>query len=113
MVSTTSELTVTVAPRINKAVASIFASLWNGHVLDHVRLQNRNDRFLANIQRGDSYSVRATWPVCHSWRPSTWARWSYRRAVPKPEARSGVRPAKEPSGGGCAPAGLTVRLTGD
>jgi nitrite reductase (NADH) large subunit len=39
------------------AVASIFASLWNEHVLDHAELQDTNDRFLANIQRGGSYSV--------------------------------------------------------
>ncbi|KAJ3345536.1 hypothetical protein HDU83_003954 [Entophlyctis luteolus] len=41
------------------AVASILASLWNDHVLDesHVILQDTNDRFLANIQRGGSYSV--------------------------------------------------------
>ncbi|KAJ3406604.1 hypothetical protein HDV05_005910 [Chytridiales sp. JEL 0842] len=39
--------------------ASIFASLWNDHVLDtpHAGLQDTNDRFLANIQRGGSYSV--------------------------------------------------------
>ncbi len=39
------------------AVASILASLWNDNVLDHVALQDTNDRFLANIQRGGSYSV--------------------------------------------------------
>ena len=39
------------------AAASIFASLWNDHVLDHAALQDTNDRFLANIQRGGSYSV--------------------------------------------------------
>jgi nitrite reductase (NADH) large subunit len=39
------------------AVASIFASLWNDNVLDHAALQDTNDRFLANIQRGGSYSV--------------------------------------------------------
>jgi nitrite reductase (NAD(P)H) len=41
------------------AIASIFASLWNDHVLDrpHAVLQDTNDRFLANIQRGGSYSV--------------------------------------------------------
>jgi len=37
--------------------ASIFASLWNDNVLDHSTLQDTNDRFLANIQRGGSYSV--------------------------------------------------------
>ena len=37
--------------------ASIFASLWNENVLDHSTLQDTNDRFLANIQRGGSYSV--------------------------------------------------------
>ncbi len=39
------------------AVASILASLWNANILDHVALQDTNDRFLANIQRGGLYSV--------------------------------------------------------
>ncbi len=39
------------------AVASIFASLWNDNILDHAELQDTNDRFLANIQKGGSYSV--------------------------------------------------------
>ncbi|HEX7448772.1 MAG TPA: nitrite reductase large subunit NirB, partial [Pirellulales bacterium] len=39
------------------AVASIFASLWNENVLDHAPLQDTNDRFLANLQRGGLYSV--------------------------------------------------------
>jgi nitrite reductase (NADH) large subunit len=39
------------------AAASIFASLWNENVLDHAALQDTNDRFLANIQKGGSYSV--------------------------------------------------------
>jgi nitrite reductase (NADH) large subunit len=41
------------------AVASILASLWNEHILDngHATLQDTNDRFLANIQRGGTYSV--------------------------------------------------------
>lgn len=39
------------------AVASIFASLWNEHVIDHANLQDTNDRFLANVQRGGLYSV--------------------------------------------------------
>lgn len=41
------------------AAASIFASLWNDHVLDapHQTLQDTNDRFLANMQRGGLYSV--------------------------------------------------------
>ncbi len=40
-------------------IASILASLWNDNVLDpaHETLQDSNDRFLANIQRGGSYSV--------------------------------------------------------
>ena len=38
-------------------VASIFASLWNENVLDHDTLQDTNDRFLANIQRGGLFSV--------------------------------------------------------
>lgn len=41
------------------AVASILASLWNESVLspEHRTLQDSNDRFLANLQRGGSYSV--------------------------------------------------------
>ncbi|CAG8477667.1 9928_t:CDS:2 [Ambispora leptoticha] len=39
------------------AVASILASLWNDHILDHATIQDTNDRLLANIQRGGSYSV--------------------------------------------------------
>lgn len=41
------------------AVASILASLWNEHVLDrrHVRLQDTNDAFLANMQKDGTYSV--------------------------------------------------------
>jgi nitrite reductase (NADH) large subunit len=39
------------------AVASILASLWNENILDHAELQDTNDRFLANIQKGGSYSV--------------------------------------------------------
>lgn len=41
------------------AVASILASLWNEGVLnaEHQTLQDTNDRFLANMQRGGSYSV--------------------------------------------------------
>ncbi|AMV38400.1 nitrite reductase large subunit NirB [Planctomyces sp. SH-PL62] len=40
-------------------VASILASLWNENVLDpaHATLQDTNDRFLGNIQRGGTYSV--------------------------------------------------------
>ncbi|WDI42809.1 nitrite reductase large subunit NirB [Bremerella sp. P1] len=41
------------------AAASIFASLWNDHILEtsHKTLQDTNDRFLANIQRDATYSV--------------------------------------------------------
>ncbi|KAK3945548.1 nitrite reductase [Diplogelasinospora grovesii] len=41
------------------AVASIFASLWNKHVMDDKMhgLQETNDRFLGNIQRNGTYSV--------------------------------------------------------
>ncbi len=38
-------------------VASILASLWNENVFDQAVIQDSNDRFLANIQRGGSYSV--------------------------------------------------------
>lgn len=39
------------------AVASILASTWNDMILEHEELQDTNDRFLANIQRGGTYSV--------------------------------------------------------
>jgi nitrite reductase (NADH) large subunit len=39
------------------AVASILASLWNEDVVQQAVIQDTNDRFLANIQRGGSYSV--------------------------------------------------------
>jgi nitrite reductase (NADH) large subunit len=39
------------------AVASILASLWNENVVEHTTIQDTNDRFLANIQRGGTYSV--------------------------------------------------------
>ncbi|WP_040594087.1 nitrite reductase large subunit NirB [Schlesneria paludicola] len=40
-------------------IASILASLWNEQILEpkHATLQDTNDRFLANIQRGGLYSV--------------------------------------------------------
>jgi len=40
-------------------VGSIFASLWNKHVMDKTThgLQDTNDRFLGNIQRNGTYSV--------------------------------------------------------
>lgn len=41
------------------AIASIFASLWNRHVMDRTThgLQDTNDRFLGNIQRNGTFSV--------------------------------------------------------
>lgn len=41
------------------AASSIFASLWNEPIVEpeHHTLQDTNDRFLANIQRGGTYSV--------------------------------------------------------
>ena len=39
------------------AVASILASLWNESVVEQTTIQDSNDRFLANIQRGGTYSV--------------------------------------------------------
>jgi nitrite reductase (NADH) large subunit len=41
------------------AVTSILAGLWNDHILEgeHQSLQDSNDRYLANTQRGGSYSV--------------------------------------------------------
>jgi len=37
--------------------ASILASLWNENILKQATIQDSNDRFLANIQRGGTYSV--------------------------------------------------------
>ena len=39
------------------AVASILASLWNDNIVEHATIQDTNDRFLANIQRGGTYSI--------------------------------------------------------
>ncbi|MDA0578736.1 MAG: nitrite reductase large subunit NirB, partial [Verrucomicrobia bacterium] len=39
------------------AIASILASLWNDHIVNHDTIQDTNDRFLANIQRQGLYSV--------------------------------------------------------
>jgi nitrite reductase (NADH) large subunit len=39
------------------AVASILAALWNENIVRHTTIQDTNDRFLANLQRGGSYSV--------------------------------------------------------
>jgi NAD(P)H-dependent nitrite reductase large subunit/NAD(P)H-dependent nitrite reductase small subunit len=39
------------------AVASILSSLWNEPIQSHAEIQDTNDRFLANIQRGGTYSV--------------------------------------------------------
>ena len=39
------------------AIASILASTWNDFILKHATIQDTNDRFLANIQRGGTYSV--------------------------------------------------------
>jgi nitrite reductase (NADH) large subunit len=39
------------------AVASILASLWNDMILKQDTIQDTNDRYLANIQRGGTYSV--------------------------------------------------------
>ena len=38
-------------------VASILASLWNETIAKHSVIQDSNDRYLANIQKGGSYSV--------------------------------------------------------
>jgi nitrite reductase (NADH) large subunit len=38
-------------------VASILAATWNDLVAKHATIQDTNDRFLANIQRGGTYSV--------------------------------------------------------
>ncbi|MBM9547989.1 nitrite reductase large subunit [Leptospira sp. 201903074] len=39
------------------AVASILASVWNEPILKHREIQDTNDKYLANIQRGGTYSV--------------------------------------------------------
>lgn len=39
------------------AVASLLASIWNELILKEDTIQDSNDRFLANIQRGGTYSV--------------------------------------------------------
>lgn len=39
------------------AVASIFSSLWNDLIVEQDTIQDTNDRFLANIQKGGTYSV--------------------------------------------------------
>jgi nitrite reductase (NADH) large subunit len=39
------------------AIASILASAWNEPVPEQATIQDTNDRFLANIQRGGTYSV--------------------------------------------------------
>jgi len=39
------------------AVASILASIWNELITEQDTIQDTNDRFLANIQRGGTYSV--------------------------------------------------------
>lgn len=39
------------------AIASILASTWNEMILKHAPLQDTNDKFLANIQKGGTYSV--------------------------------------------------------
>jgi nitrite reductase (NADH) large subunit len=39
------------------AVASILASIWNEFIVEQDTIQDTNDRYLANIQRGGTYSV--------------------------------------------------------
>ncbi|MFZ6013990.1 MAG: nitrite reductase large subunit NirB, partial [Bacteroidota bacterium] len=39
------------------AVASLLASIWNELIVEQSTIQDTNDRFLANIQRGGTYSV--------------------------------------------------------
>lgn len=39
------------------AVASLLASIWNEPIVKHQNIQDTNDRYLANIQRGGTYSV--------------------------------------------------------
>ncbi len=37
--------------------ASLLASIWNDHITRHANIQDTNDKFLANIQKGGTYSV--------------------------------------------------------
>lgn len=39
------------------AVASMLASTWNEHVMEHQTIQDTNDLFMANMQRNGTYSV--------------------------------------------------------
>lgn len=39
------------------AVASLIASIWNQPIIEQDTIQDTNDRYLANIQRGGTYSV--------------------------------------------------------
>ncbi len=39
------------------AIASLLASLWNEPIQNHREIQDTNDKFLANIQKGGTYSV--------------------------------------------------------
>jgi nitrite reductase (NADH) large subunit len=39
------------------AVASLLASIWNHPIPKHANIQDTNDKYLANIQRGGTYSV--------------------------------------------------------
>ncbi|MEO5977014.1 MAG: nitrite reductase large subunit NirB [Chryseolinea sp.] len=39
------------------AIASLLASIWNDSIVTQSTIQDTNDRFLANIQRGGTYSV--------------------------------------------------------
>jgi nitrite reductase (NADH) large subunit len=39
------------------AVASLMASIWNQPIIEQDTIQDTNDRYLANIQRGGTYSV--------------------------------------------------------
>src|SRR5262249_54676166 len=41
----------------NPAVAATLASLWNENIVEQTTIQDTNDRFLANIQRGGTYSI--------------------------------------------------------
>ncbi|HTE31307.1 MAG TPA: nitrite reductase large subunit NirB, partial [Chryseolinea sp.] len=39
------------------AIASLLASIWNDLILSQANIQDTNDKYLANIQRGGTYSV--------------------------------------------------------
>ena len=82
------------------AVASILASLWNENIVEHTTIQDTNDRFLANIQRGGTLLGR----------PARAGRGDHAREAHRPRAGGQeVRPLHEDHR---RPAGRPVRGPG-